>query len=363
MKFGLVFLPGKLEQEIPPKKECRMEKQICLVPRLTGLGGMVSFQSKFIQGLQKRGFAVTFDPSDPKNYAILVIGGWRNLGALVKARQKGTKIFQRLNGMNWLHKVQKTPFSEWIYAEIANHLLAFIRRFVCHEIIYQSDFSKTWWNNKRGKLKKSNHIIYNGVDLDIYSPAGPETLPTDRFRILLVEGHLTDASAAGLTIACQMIANLQEKVPLPVELMIAGDVPLPLKETIKTKFPNINPIWLGVLPNNEIPSVNRSAHLLFSADLNAACPNSVIEALACGLPVLSYDTGALSEIVDEHSGIVVPYGSNYWKLETPDISALANAAQLILNKNNEYRKGARANAIKCFSLDDMVENYLEVLLK
>ncbi len=340
-----------------------MVKQICLVPRLKGLGGMVSFQTKFIQGLQKRGIAFTFDPADPQNDAILIIGGWRKIPTLFKARHRGVLIVQRLNGMNWLHKVQKTRFKDWLRAENANRLLSFIRRSLCHEIIYQSGFSKTWWESQHGKLRKPDHVIFNGVNLDTYSPDELETPPSDHFRILLVEGHLTEASSAGVAIACRMADILQEKMLLPIELMVAGDVPRTVQDHIQKEYPDLNLLWMGVVPNTDIPALDRSAHLLFSADLNAACPNSVIEALACGLPVLSYDTGALSEIISESAGTVVPYGSNHWKLEAPDISALAEAAIPILKNNNKYRQGARAQAVKCFSLDAMVDAYLKVLLK
>jgi hypothetical protein len=41
------------------------------------------------------------------------------------------------------------------------------------------------------------------------------------------------------------------------------------------------------------------------------------------LPVIGFDTGSLSEIVDGDAGCLVPYGGNPWKLEKPDIPALA----------------------------------------
>lgn len=340
-----------------------MIKQICLVPRLKGLGGMVSFQAKLIRGLQARDIAFSFDPMDHQNDAILIIGGSKNIFPFYSAKARNIPIIQRLNGMNWLHKIQKTNYKTWAYSQRANFLLNFIRRQICHEIIYQSEFSQQWWEREFGRPKKPFHIIYNGVDLDIYTPSGPEQPPLDRFRILLVEGHLTELSSFGLEIACKLVKELQDKMLLPIELVIAGDIQTKLQNTIKEKYPSVQFEWKGIISGDEIPALDRSAHLLFSADINAACPNSVIEALACGLPVLSYDTGALKEIVNEKSGNIVPYGSNHWKLETPDISALVKAAIPILKNNNRYRIGARNQAVENFSLDKMVDDYLQVLIK
>ena len=102
--------------------------------------------------------------------------------------------------------------------------------------------------------------------------------------------------------------------------------------------------------------------MLYSSDINAACPNSVIEALACGLPVVAFDTGALPELVSGDSGRIVPYGADPWKLEQPDITGLAAAALGILDNQEHFRSEARQRAEQAFGLDLMVEKYLEVLL-
>jgi glycosyltransferase involved in cell wall biosynthesis len=101
--------------------------------------------------------------------------------------------------------------------------------------------------------------------------------------------------------------------------------------------------------------------LLYSADINAACPNAVIEALACGTPVLAFDTGALPELVTDGSGRVVPYGSNPWELEKPDLPALAESAVEILLNQAGFRTGARQRAETLFGLDQMVNSYLIAL--
>ena len=76
----------------------------------------------------------------------------------------------------------------------------------------------------------------------------------------------------------------------------------------------------------------RSSHLLFSAEVNPPCPNSVIEALACGLPVVGFDTGSLSELVQGDAGRLVPYGADQWKLQKPDIPMLAEVATEVLQR-------------------------------
>jgi len=340
-----------------------MKNSICIVPKLSGLGGMVSFQEKFIQGMRERDLAYTFDIKQAATSAILIIGGTRQLWQLWRAKRRGIPIIQRLNGMNWMHRVEKTPTKAVIRSELNNWLLAFIRRFIATGIIYQSDFSQEWWQRIYGESEKQHCVIHNGIDLTTYSIEGLESPPEDHDRILLVEGHLSGANARGLETAvnlAQAVKNLHRRT---VELMVVGDVADPIKARMHTIAPDLWITWRGVLPLAEIPAVDRSAHVLFSADLNAACPNSVIEALACGLPVLAYDTGALKELVHDGAGKVVPYGANHWRLEAPSIPPLAAACVDILENNAAFRQRARQRAVSAFGLDKMVAAYLGVLEK
>jgi glycosyltransferase involved in cell wall biosynthesis len=102
--------------------------------------------------------------------------------------------------------------------------------------------------------------------------------------------------------------------------------------------------------------------MLFSAEINPPCPNSVIEALASGLPVLGFDTGSLRELVGEHAGRLAPYGGDPWKLQPPDVPALVEPALEILGDQPRFRRAARERAEQLFGLDRMVDEYLEALL-
>jgi glycosyltransferase involved in cell wall biosynthesis len=87
----------------------------------------------------------------------------------------------------------------------------------------------------------------------------------------------------------------------------------------------------------------------------------VIEALACGLPVVAYETGALGELVTPEAGRLAAYGGDPWKLAPPDIGGLVQAAVEVINRQFDYRKGARVRAEAAFGLDKMVLAYVEAL--
>jgi glycosyltransferase involved in cell wall biosynthesis len=147
-----------------------------------------------------------------------------------------------------------------------------------------------------------------------------------------------------------------------VELVIAGRVDERTVRNLQGKS-SVPLRFMGVIAREGIPELDRSAHVLFSAEINAPCPNAVVEALACGLPVLGFDTGALRELIGEEAGRLAPYGGNPWKLDPPDVQALVEPALEILGDQARFRSAARARAEAALGVDTMVENYLKVLLE
>lgn len=335
--------------------------RICLVPHLTGIGGMASFQGRLARGLVERNIEVVYDLSEKPFAAVLVIGGMRDLHALYRISRGGTRVVQRLNGMNWLHRLRPTGLRHFIRAEYGNFILGTIRSRIAQHIVYQSRFAQSWWERARGQTRALSCIVLNGVDLEHYTPNGPQDRPADMWRVLLVEGRLAGGYEMGLETAAGLLRRLQALASRPVELVVAGAIHPSLRERWQRQasFPLT---FLGQVSPDQIPKLDRSAHLLYSADIHAACPNAVVEALACGLPVVSFDTGALSELVTGGSGQIVPYGGDPWKLETPDLDSLATSAVNILQEQAAYRRSARARAEAGLGLDEMVEGYIEALL-
>jgi len=331
---------------------------------------MVSFQGKLAAGLNARGIEVRFDLGDTPYDAVLVIGGTRRLYRLWQVKRNGTRIVQRLDGMNWIHRVIKTGLRHWLRAEYGNFILSSIRSSLAEKIAYQSNFSRGWWERVKGKTNCPQVVIHNGVDLTEFSPGESADRPDEFIRLLLVEGSLLGGYEFGLENAVKLSSRVahSHNSGQRVELMVVGKVSQATREHWENwinrhgKNGKLYINWAGSVPHNQIAEIYRSAHIFFSADINAACPNSVVEALACGTPVTAFDTGALSELLGGEGGIAVPYGGDPWRLDSPDIPALTLSALKILNNLDHYQETARKRAESAFNLDQMVDHYLELLL-
>ena len=130
---------------LSPRYNLRMPC-ICIVPVVEGIGGMAAFRRKFEAGLTRRGMKITHDPAGNCD-AVLVIAGTRHILPLWQARRRGVRILQRLDGINWIHKRRRTGMRHFVRAEYGNLILSFIRARVATRILYQSEFTRRWWND------------------------------------------------------------------------------------------------------------------------------------------------------------------------------------------------------------------------
>lgn len=335
-------------------------KIIGIIPNVRGVGGPASFNEKLGNGLRKLGVEVTYDLTTPNLTSVLVIAGTRHLGMLYGLKKKGIPIIQRLDGMNWVHRKRFTSLRYYLRSEVNNWILREIRSRYASNIIYQSDFSRDFWNRVYGSKSSPNSVILNGVDLDQFSPPDSPKLDHDELNVIVVEGHIKNGLELGLDNVIQALNCYSKIAQKPVNLFVAGEVPHKIRERL-AEGKNIDISWGGVISRLDIAKQLRKADLFFSAELNPPCPNSVIEAMAGGLPVASFESGAIHELVSDDCGIISPYGGNIWNLEPANTEMMADMLSAKLLNREVLGKKARTRAVQLFGLDQMVEKYLNIL--
>ena len=80
--------------------------------------------------------------------------------------------------------------------------------------------------------------------------------------------------------------------------------------------------FLGRYAQREAPGILRRAHALLHTKVKDPCPSLVIEAMACGLPVVYPASGGTPELVGSEAGIGVSHPESWDRDEPPSPEAL-----------------------------------------
>lgn len=168
-------------------------------------------------------------------------------------------------------------------------------------IVTNSDLSKRIIEKSFAFPPERIRVIYNGVDHEQFSPGAEAGEESDDVRLLFVG---QDFKRKGLAPLLRALAQVRRAVP-GCDLRVVGrDRAAPYRRLAAD---------LGVAdavrfegPTPAIEEVYRAADLLVFPTLYDPFANVCLEALACGLPVLTTTTNGACEVVDEaEDGYVV----------------------------------------------------------
>lgn len=120
-----------------------------------------------------------------------------------------------------------------------------------------------------------------------------------------------------------------------------------------------NQLYANKLPHEQIPVYLNAADAFVLPTLNEGCCNAIVEALSCGLPIVSSDLPFNHGILDESNSILV---------EPTDINEIKKSIML-LKDNDEYRNKLALGALnkgKQLSIDQRAKSiihFMEMRLK
>jgi len=196
-------------------------------------------------------------------------------------------------------------------------------------------------------------VIPNGVDTEFFSPGQREIEASagDRFRVFFV-GRFQ--SQKNLPVLLNEFARLRDQCASPVELHLVGDGPLlpELKEQAAKLKLNGEVRWHGWLPRSELRAVLRSCDCFVNPSLYEGMPNTVLEAMASGLPVVaSRIPGNQDLVVDGETGLL---------FDLADPSALASRLKSLANDpqlRDRMGRAGRAVVERDYSWRNVAERY------
>jgi glycosyltransferase involved in cell wall biosynthesis len=198
-------------------------------------------------------------------------------------------------------------------------------------------------------------MIENGVDPERFAPSPWPAAPTPDapLRVLFV-GRLVPVKAVGLLL--QAISRL--RASHPVQLEVVGDGPLlPALRREADELGLADAVqFRGALDAQGVAQSLRDAHLLCLPSVRESGGAVLLEAMACGRPVVALNFGGPAEIVDDQVGAAIDAGSPQQLVER-----LAATLRDVIDEPAAWRARAQAAGVRArerFSWDAKVSQAL-----
>lgn len=155
-----------------------------------------------------------------------------------------------------------------------------------------------------GAPEQHCHTIPNGVDLELFYPEASRKIGPPGPNLLAV-GNLNTEKGFDLLLQAFELA-ISAKPDLSLSLVGTGPEEASLKELARSLRIENRVDFLGTLPHDDLPNLYRSAGILCLTSQREGCPNVVMEALACGTPVVATAVGGVPELIhDDVNGMLI----------------------------------------------------------
>jgi glycosyltransferase involved in cell wall biosynthesis len=179
-------------------------------------------------------------------------------------------------------------------------------------------------------------FIPHGIDIEFFSPRQETFKPSDRPRCIFSGKWLRDT---------QTLAQVIDKV-LAQNPGIAFDAIVPTENRQDSSFFRIGRheqvSWHSGLSDLQLREIYQQASMLVLPLIDCTANNALLEAVACGLPVISNQVGGLPDYTRDTFADLLPVG---------DVEGMAQAILKLVDDSQEREK--RSQAARLFAEENL----------
>ena len=198
--------------------------------------------------------------------------------------------------------------------------------------------------------KSKNQIIWNGEDVNLFSSGDSDI----REKLNIGERVPLLACVAGLSPVKDhhtLILSFKKILQCYPEavLLLVGDGSL--RDILAEEVASLSGAVKLLGHRSDIPDILRAVDIYVQTSLTEGFSNAILQAMACGLPVVVTSVGGNVELVDNECGYLVEPG---------DVEMLTNKIVNLINDKKlraQLGSAGRLRAVKYGSLDVMTESY------
>ena len=207
----------------------------------------------------------------------------------------------RKNGAYWKPNSQRVTACHLAEYEAADYIF-----------VLSSFAKKTFLEN--GVLSKKVILVPSGINSDIFNPR----YVSKNIRKVIFCGSISLKKwAHHLLKAAEILKNLG------VEVLMVGSTSSEIIEKLKNKSKNCT--IMPRVPQPELPEIYSGSCCFVLPSLEEGLPKVTLEAMACGLPVITTENAAGDDLVEEgRTGFIIPTGDPdllsekiLWMVENP----------------------------------------------
>lgn len=238
-----------------------------------------------------------------------------------------------------------------------------LSRLVIHHYTTVSQHMAAWLTNVIGIPAAKLTQIYNGIDAAKFSPVENRTQPvpvterkhTDRLVIGTV-GRL-DPIKDQHTLLCAFDSLVRSSIPgdPALQLVVIGDGEMRQDLARFVAESRLDSYVTFAGASDDVAGQLRTFDIFVLPSLNEGISNTILEAMATGLPVLATSVGGNPELVENGvTGFLFSAG------QVEELAALIKEYVKDPGKRKEHGAAGRRRAVDKFGMDAMVANYRRV---